>query len=63
MLDAMSAPMDPLVGLLLSLAIVLTCAKIAGHVATRIGQPPVLGELAAGLVLGNVALVGYSRLE
>ncbi len=63
MLGAMSAPIDPVVGLLLSLAIVLTSAKIAGHVATRIGQPAVLGELTVGLLLGNVTLVGYSGLD
>jgi Kef-type K+ transport system membrane component KefB len=63
MLAAMSAPIDPIASLLLSLAIVLISAKVGGHVAARIRQPPVLGELAAGLVLGNLTLVGYSGLD
>ncbi len=55
---------DPIASLILSLAIILVAAKVGGHFATRIGQPPVLGELAAGLVIGNVTLLaGYSGLE
>jgi Kef-type K+ transport system membrane component KefB len=34
------------------LAVMLGAAKIGGALAQRIGQPPVLGELAAGVVLG-----------
>jgi Kef-type K+ transport system membrane component KefB len=63
MLVAMSVPIDPIVGLLLSLAIILVAAKVGGHVAARIGQPAVLGELGAGLVLGNLTLAGYSGLD
>ena len=54
---------DPVAGLLLSLALVLIAAKLGGHVAKRLGQPPVLGELAAGVVLGNLALFGFSQLD
>jgi Kef-type K+ transport system membrane component KefB len=36
-----------------ALAIILTAAKIAGELAIRIGQPAVLGELLAGVVLGS----------
>ena len=54
---------DPVAGLLLSLALILTAAKLGGHLATKIGQPPVLGELAAGVLMGNLALVGYTGLE
>lgn len=49
--------------LLLSLAIVLVAAKLGGHLAARIRQPPVLGELAAGLVLGNLNLAGFAGFE
>jgi Kef-type K+ transport system membrane component KefB len=49
--------------LIFSLALILAAAKVGGHFATRLGQPPVLGELAAGLVLGNVSLLGMTRLE
>src|SRR4051794_35979288 len=38
------------------LAIILGGAKLAGIVAQRIGQPTVLGELVAGVVLGGSVL-------
>jgi len=43
---------------LLAVAVVLVAAKLGGEVATRFGQPAVLGELLAGVVLGNLVLVG-----
>jgi Kef-type K+ transport system membrane component KefB len=49
---------EPIATLILSLAIILVAAKVMGHLATLAGQPPVLGELVAGIVLGNLALVG-----
>ena len=55
--------MDPIASLILSLAIILVAAKLGGHFATKIRQPPVLGELVAGLVVGNLALAGYSGLD
>lgn len=54
---------DPIASLILSLAIILIAAKIGGHFAARLRQPPVLGELAAGLLLGNLSLVGFSGFE
>jgi Kef-type K+ transport system membrane component KefB len=42
----------------LALAIILAAAKVAGHLALRIGQPAVLGELVAGVVLGGLDLAG-----
>jgi Kef-type K+ transport system membrane component KefB len=54
---------DPIAGVILSLALILVAAKLGGHVAVKLGQPPVLGELAAGLILGNLALVGLHQLE
>jgi Kef-type K+ transport system membrane component KefB len=38
----------------LGLALILVAAKVGGHVAVRFGQVAVLGELLAGVVLGNV---------
>lgn len=38
--------------LLLTLILILAGAKIFGELANRVGQPPVLGELVAGIVLG-----------
>ena len=37
---------------LLQLALVLMSARIFGEVAVHWGMPPVIGELAAGIVLG-----------
>jgi Kef-type K+ transport system membrane component KefB len=42
--------------LLLVLAIVLVGAKLAGVLAEKIGQPAVLGELLAGVLLGSSVL-------
>jgi Kef-type K+ transport system membrane component KefB len=50
-------------GVLLALAVLLPAAKLAGWLAERIGQPAVLGELLAGIVIGNLALFGYDGLE
>ena len=61
--DTAEAHGDPIAAVILSLALILAAAKIAGHVAARIGQPPVLGELGAGLLLGNLGLLGYHGLD
>jgi len=42
--------------ILLTLAGILAGAKLLGELAVRIGQPAVLGELLAGVVLGSSAL-------
>jgi Kef-type K+ transport system membrane component KefB len=42
--------------LALSLAILVTAALLGGHVAVRAGQPAVLGELIAGVLLGTLPL-------
>ena len=42
--------------LLLTLAVVLVGAKLAGVLAEKVGQPPVLGELLAGVLLGSSVL-------
>ena len=54
---------DPISGTIIALAIILVAAKFAGHFATLIKQPPVLGELVAGVVLGNLALPYLSGLK
>jgi Kef-type K+ transport system membrane component KefB len=54
---------DPIPTLLLSLAVIIVAAKLGGHLSAKLGQPPVLGELLAGVILGNLALAGYSRFE
>jgi len=37
---------------LLALVIIILAAKASGYISTRLGQPAVLGELLAGLILG-----------
>jgi len=54
---------DAMSSLLLALVILLPAAKLAGWGVEKIGQPPVLGELLAGIVLGNLNLVGIDGLE
>ena len=40
----------------LALAAILVAAKLLGELAERIGQPAVLGELVAGVLLGGSVL-------
>lgn len=47
---------------LLALALFLGAAKLGGHLALKLNQPAVLGELLAGIVLGNLKLVGWDPL-
>lgn len=54
---------DPVATVALWLVIILLAAKLGGDVATRIGQPAVLGELVAGVVLGNLALAGVPGVD
>jgi Kef-type K+ transport system membrane component KefB len=42
--------------LLLALAVVVLAARAGGALAQRVGQPPVMGEIVVGLVLGPSAL-------
>ena len=54
---------DPVVPVLLHLSIVLAVAKLGGWAAVRLRQPAVLGELLAGIVIGNLVLVGFTGLD
>ena len=56
--DAAAGHADPVTPVVLALAIILAAAKLGGHLAVRIGQPAVLGELVAGVALGSFDLVG-----
>jgi len=40
----------------IALALLLTSAKVLGHLAKRLGQPTVVGELSAGILLGPTLL-------
>ena len=43
---------DILLYLLLDLAIIIVAARAMGSVARRLGQPAVIGEVLAGIILG-----------
>ncbi len=49
---------DPVTAVILALAVILVGAKLGGDIATRLRQPAVLGELLAGMLLGNLNLAG-----
>lgn len=53
----------PVVRVLLGLVLILAAAKLGGELFERIGQPAVLGELVLGMILGNLALFGFTGLE
>src|SRR5690242_43351 len=57
------AHVDPVASVVLHLAVILVAAKLGGEVATRVGQPAVLGELLAGVALGNASLLGAGVLD
>ena len=48
----------PLPRLILQLIVILLAARVFGGVARRLGQPPVIGEIAAGVLLGP-SLLGW----
>jgi Kef-type K+ transport system membrane component KefB len=54
---------DPVAPVVLSLALILVAAKLGGDLATRLGQPSVLGELLFGVLLGNLPLAGFDGFE
>ena len=51
---ASSGPSDRVAPVALGLAVILIAAKVGGHLAVRVGQVAVLGELLAGVALGNL---------
>ncbi|MBZ0231879.1 MAG: cation:proton antiporter [Deltaproteobacteria bacterium] len=49
--------------LLIALAVMLGAAKLCGDLFERIGMPAVLGELSAGIAIGNLDLLGWHVLD
>jgi Kef-type K+ transport system membrane component KefB len=45
------------------LALLIVAARVGGHVASRLRLPTVIGELAAGLLLGNMGLAALRALR
>jgi Kef-type K+ transport system membrane component KefB len=52
----------PLSRLILQLIVIVVVARVFGYAAKYIGQPPVIGEIAAGLALGP-SLLGFMAPE
>jgi len=58
-----TSQVDPITHVALNLALLLVVARLGGELAVRLGQPAVLGELIAGVALGNLTLVGVHDFE
>jgi Kef-type K+ transport system membrane component KefB len=56
----MGAGSEEMLPVLLGLVVILVSAKLGGEAARMFRQPAVLGEIAAGIVLGNLDLIGVS---
>ena len=54
---------DPVAPVVFGLAVLLLSAKLGGEIATRLKQPAVLGELLAGILLGNLPFGGVQTFE
>ncbi|MFQ5526573.1 MAG: cation:proton antiporter [Thermoanaerobaculia bacterium] len=54
---------SPVTPVLFGLVIILVAAKLGGEIAERFHQPAVLGELVAGVILGNLVLVGFHGFD
>lgn len=54
---------DAVPTVLLALAFAIVCAKLAGELVERLGQPAVLGELIVGIAAGNATLLGGPDLS
>lgn len=48
---------------LLEVSAILVAANLGGELFERLHQPPVLGELLFGIVIGNLSLVGLEMVE
>src|ERR1043165_6215830 len=44
-------------------AVLLVIAQLMGEGVERLGQPAVLGELVAGILLGNLVIFGFTQAE
>lgn len=57
---AAAAHADPVAPVVGALGVLLLAAKVGGEIATRLKQPAVLGELVAGILLGNLSFGGVA---
>jgi len=54
---------DPVADVVIALAAITVTGKLAGEAAVRLQQPTVLGELLAGIVLGNLGLTWLEHVR
>jgi Kef-type K+ transport system membrane component KefB len=54
---------SPVAPVLLAVVVILLAARLGGHFFETFGQPSVLGELVVGILLGNLALLGFHQLD
>ena len=54
---------SPVTPVLVAIILVLFAAKTGGDILERMGMPAVLGELAVGVVLGNLDLTGFEVFD
>ncbi|HEY7955852.1 MAG TPA: cation:proton antiporter [Polyangia bacterium] len=54
---------DPAAHVVLALVVILVGATLFGDLAARLKQPPVLGELIFGMLLGNLGLIGFHAVD
>ena len=50
---------DPVQLLIVDLALILVLARLLGAIARKFGQPPVVGEILAGILLGPTLFNGW----
>jgi Kef-type K+ transport system membrane component KefB len=60
---AADAHADPVAPVVVAFGVLLLAGKLGGELATRLGQPAVLGELVAGIVLGNLSFGGVAPFQ
>ena len=60
-LASASHGLEPMV--LVGVAAMLVVAKLSGELFERVAQPAVLGELLGGILVGNLALIGFNGAE
>ena len=54
---------DPVARAVIILAVVMVAGKLAGEASVRLKQPAVLGELLAGMLLGNLGLAWFDAIR
>lgn len=54
---------EAIASVLISIIVILVAAKLGGELFERLHQPAVLGELIAGVIIGNLSLLGFRGLD